>query len=82
MLKYVYSQTNPYFPFNKQKKKKKKVPNRDPETWPDFSGWVGFQVVKPDFYRVGFRVTVNPTRPNISPKLNFVIFGKTQYFAT
>ena len=46
---------------------KKKSPTRDSENRPsfrlDFSGQVEFQRAKPDFYRVRFRVTVNPTRP-------------------
>ena len=52
---------------NKQQKKKTRNPTRESENRPDFPGRVGFQTEKPDFFRVGFRVTVNPTRPNISP---------------
>ena len=51
-----------------QKKKKTRDPTRDPENRPDFrpdfSGRVWFQTDKPDLFRVGFRVTVNPTRPD------------------
>ena len=48
--------------------KKKKSPTRDRENRPDyrldFPSRVGFQTAKPDFNRVGFRVTVNSTRPD------------------
>ena len=51
----------------KEKEKRKKKPNPRPDPRPEkptrfFPGRVGFQTDKPDFCRVGFRVTVNPTR--------------------
>ena len=65
-------------------KKKKKSPTRDPENRPsfrpDFLGQVGFQTAKLDFYRVRFRVTVNPTRTNISPMQEYQRLVAAQWF--